>query len=367
MTSELHFGTSLCNFTSGPHFTSCPHFTLRLHFTLGLQLWNLTFNFCSSKHGQKHVTIDQAMSTVAVCNIVAAFEVLKLHISNALLIQLGDAARLGEERWSCTALLNQINMVRAFYYICILLMCFKHRAFIDIQHYTTMVTSVMCMIEHIDHAVTMLTDLLDEPPPIFDESIQTGQWGRPRKNIDPAQLASLSVRWTKHIVVAEKFGCCACTIKHQLVEYGYSVSGPPDYRWNFWTYHPGTCSDLSNLTDLELDQLLLDIHTQFPSFGCWLLDGCLLQMGHWVPKQRLKLSYLHVVGPSDCQFGPHHLYQHVYSVAGPNSLWHHDGQHGKWYLFHLLYSFNIGSLENIHSWIHQWQYQICCWYEGPQQ
>ena len=207
----------------------------------------------------------------------------------------------------------------------------------------------MCMIEHIDRAATMSTDLPDDPPPALGEPIRTGQRGRPRKNIDPAQLASLSVGRAKRTVVAEKFNCCARTIKRRLVEYGYSAPGPPVYIETtdetgniIRTYHPGTCSDLSNLTDLELDQLLLDIHTQFPSFGRRLLDGCLLQMGHRVPKQRLKLSYSRVVGPSDHHFGPRRLYRRVYSVAGPNSLWHHDGQHGKSFPSNILYSYSKG-------------------------
>ena len=40
-------------------------------------------------------------------------------------------------------------------------------------------------------------------------------------------------------------------------------------------------------------------------------------------------SYLRVIGPPNNQFGNRRIERRVYSVPGPNTLWHHDGQHGR--------------------------------------
>ncbi|KAF8229437.1 hypothetical protein L208DRAFT_1482035, partial [Tricholoma matsutake] len=64
------------------------------------------------------------------------------------------------------------------------------------------------------------------------------------------------------------------TIRCQLLEYGLSTPGPPGYvdkpqpdNTVLCTYSTGVSSDLSRLNNNELDQLMLRIYEQFPSFG----------------------------------------------------------------------------------------------------
>ncbi|THH13742.1 hypothetical protein EUX98_g9686, partial [Antrodiella citrinella] len=49
--------------------------------------------------------------------------------------------------------------------------------------------------------------------------------------------------------------------------------------------------------------------------------------GHHVPRERLTLSYARVHGTPGI-FGARTIHRRQYNVAGANSLWHHDGQHG---------------------------------------
>ncbi len=64
------------------------------------------------------------------------------------------------------------------------------------------------------------------------------------------------------------------TIRRRLLDYGLSLPGPPVYVEEILengathrVYSAGRSSNLSRLTDDEIDSIMLDIYEQFPSFG----------------------------------------------------------------------------------------------------
>lgn len=198
------------------------------------------------------------------------------------------------------------------------------------------------MIRALQDAATHAADQPDTAGPAFGPSISTGDTaarrgrGRPRKSIDPAQLQTLthSSRMTRDNV-GIIFECSGRTIRRRLVDHGLSPAGPPVYTTSrsedgslIQTYHSGSSSDLSQLTDAEIDILIRDVHTQFPSFGRRMIDGYLLQLGQRVPRRRIDDSYIRLFGPPDRTFAQRRIVRAPYNVPGPNSLWHHDGQHG---------------------------------------
>ncbi|KAJ6463632.1 hypothetical protein C8R47DRAFT_992590 [Mycena vitilis] len=83
---------------------------------------------------------------------------------------------------------------------------------------------------------------------------------------------------------------------------------------------------LSNLSDDELDLLLLRLRSHFRRAGLGMLDGMLRRLGHRVPRERVRQSLLRI-DPVRRIFERIRIRRRVYSVPGPNSLWHHDGQH----------------------------------------
>lgn len=201
--------------------------------------------------------------------------------------------------------------------------------------FETLALSLQRMIDALDQARTTSSDLPDAAPPTLGQRIMTGRPGRPRIHVDPTVLEGLNTGRTTRPQVAAHFHCGTRTIRRRLIEHGLSQPGPPVYDQQdngdgtiTRSYHPGVSSDLAHLTDPELDELMLQIHTQFPSFGRRMIDGYLLQMGQRVPRSRILASYTRVLGPSNQLFAPRRLHRRVYSVPGPNSLWHHDGQHG---------------------------------------
>ena len=198
--------------------------------------------------------------------------------------------------------------------------------------------SVESMIDALETAVTVSADIPDMPPVQFGGTLPSETTGRPKIDIRPEHLALLSTGRTTHQAIADLYQCSARTIRRRLLDYGLSTPGPPVYVEEVQedgsilrVYSAGRSSDLSQMTDDELDGVMLTIYEQFPSFGRRMIDGYLMALGERVPRQRILDSYHRVIGPPVSTFGNRRIQRRVYSVPGPNSLWHHDGQHGKSY------------------------------------
>ena len=191
------------------------------------------------------------------------------------------------------------------------------------------------MVQSLDRVIEASSDPPDQPPLSVGGFIRTGRLGRPAYDIDADTLATLSVGRTRRTNIAGLYGCSSKTIRRRLVDYGISEPGDMPYTETIdeqgnvvRTYRRGFCSDLSKLTGEELDTLVSEVHRRFPSWGHRMIDGFLLEKGHRVPRSRIEESFIRVVG----QARPFHrtkLQRRIYSVPGPNSLWHHDGQHGR--------------------------------------
>lgn len=85
---------------------------------------------------------------------------------------------------------------------------------------------------------------------------------------------------------------------------------------------------LSIITNPELDTELLTLRQEYPRAGISILDGMLRNHGHIVQRERIRQSLLRI-DPVERIFDRVRLRRRGYKVPGPNSLWHHDGQHGK--------------------------------------
>lgn len=165
----------------------------------------------------------------------------------------------------------------------------------------------------------------DVPPP-------PARGGRPRKDIDPA-FVHASLRHRSKRAIARNLGCSARTIRRRLVEHGLSLPAPPVFH-----YHPGQrpvrsahtagVSDaFARISNFDLDRLVACILTTFPSFGRRLVQGSLRSQGWRIQKHRVVASIRRVTCRTRL-FRRRVAERRLYKVAGPNSLWHHDGQHG---------------------------------------
>lgn len=199
-------------------------------------------------------------------------------------------------------------------------------------------TSLQEMLNALDDAALVSVDAPDHPPVQLSQTIHTGQRGRPRMEIDPNLLGiALSMRGPTHL--APLVGCSARTVRRRALEHGLVEPGPPVYvdfvdengdKTRFYTQ---ASKDHSGLSDDDLDSITREILEVFPRFGRRMIDGHMRFLGHRIPRRRIHASYTRVHGPPTGSFGPRRIQRRVYKVAGPNSLSHHDGQHGQFFLF----------------------------------
>ncbi|KAG8918181.1 hypothetical protein FRC02_002558 [Tulasnella sp. 418] len=83
----------------------------------------------------------------------------------------------------------------------------------------------------------------------------------------------------------------------------------------------------STWSDQELDDAVRQLRILFPKAGITMMCGYLASLGQKVPQNRVGDS-LRRVDPIQRVFGRIKIARRKYNVPGPNSLWHHDGQHG---------------------------------------
>lgn len=131
-----------------------------------------------------------------------------------------------------------------------------------------------------------------------------------------------------------------------------NLAAPPGPTVSFTT-------PVSNISDDDLDMLLLRLRTHFKRAGLGMLDGMLRRLGHHVSRERIRQSLLRI-DPVRRIFERIRIRRREYRVLGPNSVWHHDGQHGE---LLILLSPKINTylcisrsdpLEDCHSWLYRW-------------
>lgn len=192
------------------------------------------------------------------------------------------------------------------------------------------------MVDALDEACHQSADPLEEPLLVVTERVRTGQRGRPKVHIDPAFLAqALELRGTTHL--GNVFQCSARTVRRRAVDLGILPPGEPVYSTRpqedgtVQRTYTSSSRAVSTLTNDELDASIASILAIFPSFGRRMISGRLEAAGHHVQRDRITASYLRVHG-SPGVFGDRTIHRKRYHVAGANSLWHHDGQHGEYCL-----------------------------------
>lgn len=202
------------------------------------------------------------------------------------------------------------------------------------EEFGTLSASVDIMVERLDSACHQSADSPDGPALVVTQRIRTGKRGRPRFHIEQAFLAeALLLRRPKGI--APVIGCSTRTIRRRALELGL---GAPARRVSTAitlpnggvtvAYNVPTVAPPPAITDEALDAMVLDALTVFPAFGRSMLAGHLASQGLSVHRERLRAAYIRVHG-SPVNWGNRVVERRKYNVAGANSLWHHDGQHGK--------------------------------------
>lgn len=105
---------------------------------------------------------------------------------------------------------------------------------------------------------------------------------------------------------------------------------------------------LSNITNSDLDSVLSGFREDFPRAGIRILSGMLRGVDLIVSQQRVGES-LRRIDPVERIFDRVRLRRRGYQVPGPNSLWHHDGQHGELLAFESYSGINFNLPSRSHT------------------
>ena len=181
------------------------------------------------------------------------------------------------------------------------------------------------MTSYLDQARHASSDPLEDPTISFAYTIHTGRRGRPRVEVEP-NLLSTALTLRPKTRIAETAKCSARTIHRRQLDYGIVVPKPSQPQGQ-QAGGDGAPPHLDTISDEELDQHLALVIQDFPTFGRWLAAASLWANGVLVTESRVRDSLTRISGVPGV-FGGRRVHRRRYKVAGANSLWHHDGQHG---------------------------------------
>ena len=188
--------------------------------------------------------------------------------------------------------------------------------------------------------------------PSVIERISDGNRGRPRVVIDPDFLR-FAYQHRTTAGIARFLGVSTTVVRNALLVNNISTPGvnPFPNRHNEQTdmapadddlldpqlpvpetvsserIPTQTSSNISDIDDASLDSLVIRLRVHFRRAGITMLHGMLCRLGYNIQRSRIQYSLLRV-DPIHRVFQRIRIRRRVYSVAGPNALWHHDGQHG---------------------------------------
>jgi hypothetical protein len=183
------------------------------------------------------------------------------------------------------------------------------------------------MTSHLDQARQASSDPLEDTVIHFAKTVRTGRPGRPRVEIEP-NLLSTALALRSKTQVAKTANCSARTIRRRQLDYEIDVPQPNRSQTEQVNGGNGGGSLQSGeIGDEEVDWYLATIVQDFPTFGRRFAAAALLANGIIISEDRVRESLARVRGVPGV-FGGRRVHRRQYRVAGANSLWHHDGQHG---------------------------------------
>lgn len=137
-----------------------------------------------------------------------------------------------------------------------------------------------------------------------------GSRGRPRYEISRSQLEYFLLNGFKGPDIAVMLGVSLRTVRRRIEENGL-----------FSTVLQ------SNISDIELDGVVMEIIRQFPRIGYCRLEGELQRRGILVARSRYRESLRRIDPIGVVQRWGNLCQRRKYRVYGPLALWHIDGNH----------------------------------------
>ena len=141
-------------------------------------------------------------------------------------------------------------------------------------------------------------------------AVHTGAVGRPSFQIPRVQLSYLVDNGFSVPQIADMLGVSVRTVCRRMSDFGLSIR-----------------AQYSHLDDADLDSVVADIQSQFPTCGNRQMQGHLLSRGYRVQQARVREAQRRVDPNGSIMRRLHVLNRREYSVPSPRSLYHIDGHH----------------------------------------
>lgn len=260
--------------------------------------------------------------------------------------------RLGDDLDQYTSLVTEVCVTIALWNS-LMTMLRKYSTIFMAAEHDTIMQSLAIMQNDVRQQYEQTISESHHGHPTIVETIHTGQRGRPSLQINREFLQwAYSLRPISSI--AHFLNVSRGFVRRQLVEHGIAepqsqpfmlsaqytddgdsddvldpsgdVSFPTSPSDNMY-FTTSYTSPQSAISDTELDDLVVRLRRHFRRAGVTMLGGMLLRLGYRISRERITQSLVRI-DPVQRVFQRIRIRRRVYSVPGPNSLWHHDGQHG---------------------------------------
>ena len=160
------------------------------------------------------------------------------------------------------------------------------------------------------HKMSRIVDKCGCCSPSQAPIVQAGNIGRPNFEIPNQQLQYLIQNRFSVPQIAKIVGVSISTIRRRMSEFNLSIRE---------TY--------SSISDSDLDAMTAQVQQEFPTWGNRQMYGYFVSRGIRLQYQRIRESQRRVDPEGSILRQLHNLTRRRYSVPGPQSLWHMDGNH----------------------------------------
>jgi hypothetical protein len=282
--------------------------------------------------------------------IFRSYELVCEQVYRALRTHLGAQHTLNMHRQEVLGVQQAIQMVRLtkMHYTILNDILKNQELFLD-NDISTMQQGINEMLEHLSAARTSLSD----PAPAGQiveavRKVHSGGRGRPRLEINPAFLEEALTLSGPTGISRQVNDASARTVRRRALELGLGKPGSPvcstsyDEAGNLIrTYNPHNPSNrASSMSEEQINAMLVETLTTFPEIGRSMSAGDFAAQGYHVTRRQLNRAFERVQG-GPAIVSSRRPRRREYWVAGPNSLWHHDGQHGAYNSFDNMKTYSL--------------------------
>jgi hypothetical protein len=189
------------------------------------------------------------------------------------------------------------------------------------------------MLDRLDGVRHASRDRPDGPYLEVVSTVRTGKRGRPRKDINRDWLARMAMI-RDNSGISTLVNTSARTVRRRLLEYKLVGPGVAPIQRHLLEdgtidiVYNGELAERPRLSEAEVDSMVASHLEIFPNFGQSMIAGALRSSGQRITRREVRASYDRLQGGPTQTFSDRRIHRRAYHVAGPNSLWHHDGQHG---------------------------------------